>query len=259
MNKNVVVILLIVVFVSCKKKEEATTNSSNTGQSVQSVDPSHVYCYMQLWKNWWVTPSPSGGTFHSSSQPHAEAFFTNTPFSDEFIVDTLNGVDAGQVLINGDPLETSGFPNNVYYDNWQTSGNLTAPYNWVVTGSSTVPAFNYTSQSAFPSFSNVFSFPDTVHLNQNLSLNIGTINSDYTDAYIQVGGFYAGKIIINKLGYYSSIINVNSTDLQNNPPSSNVSSIILWLIKKQYKLVDNKTYKIQNVLAFRKDSVVFVP
>lgn len=260
------IIALVVLFmvVSCKKKDvnspSDSTNTSNNS-SHNTIDPNNIYGTISLYKHWWVTPYPAnfGGTFHVAPSYDADALFTATPFQDEMNINTPPppGILAGDILINGDPLEKYNIPSDVYYSNDQSSGTISPPFSWVITGSGEIPPFNFSPQSQFPEFSNVNIFPDTVYLNKNLSINLGTMN-DYTDAYLFVGAYAAGKINIIHNNYYSNIINVDSTNLQNNPPGPYDNQIQLFLIKKQYQSVAGKTYKFQNVLFFSKDSVVFM-
>jgi hypothetical protein len=193
MKKTIMKIILcfvtITVVFSCKKKETAptpaTTNSASGYYGVLSTIHFNVL---------------QGGVLTNYQyQGLTNVSFSSQPMINNGVVNN-SSVDAGNVSINSVLLKKMNATSLLYYND--TTNTLhTTPNLWIVSGSSSIPAFTFTNTNSYPTYSGYSSLKDTIKLGQSNSINLFGINganqievylSDYPQSHISTLKYVSG-------------------------------------------------------------------
>jgi hypothetical protein len=105
-------------------------------------------------------------------------------------------VDAGTITFNSKSLAKltnnsyvySDYTNPVYYDN----------ITWAVSGSSSIPAINYTEDKLMPAYSDYSSMPSTVTKTAGLTVNFGGSLSNADSVYVVVISAGNSKMVLKR-------------------------------------------------------------
>ena len=178
-NTFYAVALSTVIFSGCSKKEDVvadpTTNTPSTSNSTPSIKDGYG--------SFAAVHSVSYTTIAGITVPldvnTAVAAFYSSP-------GTTSLIDGGTVTLNTKSLTRSS--NNAY-----SYQNLTDPLSfnqvaWSVSGSSGVPAINYTDDKSFPDYSGYNSLPSTLTKANGLIVSLGGSISNADSVYVIVSG-----------------------------------------------------------------------
>ena len=179
-NTFFAVALSTLIFSSCTKTEEVIDNTQNTTTpSTSNTTPTINDGYGMLAAVTSVSYTTVQGITIPVNVNTATAGFFTAP-------GTNNMIDAGSVTLNSKALNKSS--NNAY-----VYQNLTDPLSfnqvtWSVSGSSGVPAINYTDDKPMPDFSGYNSLPSIITKANGLTVTLGGTVSNADSVYVVVSG-----------------------------------------------------------------------
>jgi hypothetical protein len=229
-NTFLAVALATVIVSGCTKTkdviEDPTTNSPNTGNGTPTIKDGYG--------SFAAVHSVSFTTVQGITIPldvnTAVSAFYSAPGSSSL-------VDAGTVTLNSKTLTKSS--NNAY-----SYQNLTDPLSfnqvaWSVSGSSGVPAINYTDDRSFPDYSGYNSLPATLTKANGLTVSLGGTISNADSVYVIVSG--GDKYVLKHMAGNASQCTFSASDLSiiGNTPFGMIQ-VAPWNYKKED--FNNKPY-----------------
>ncbi len=149
--------------------------------------------------------------------------------------------DGGAVTLNGKGLAKSS--NNAY-----SYQNLTDPLtfssvSWNVAGSSSVPAFSYSDDRAFPDYSGFSSLPATVTRSSGVTISLGSMVSNADSVYVILTD-YNNHSILKRLGGNASSCTFSAAELGGFTAGQGMVQVTPW----NYKAEDFSSKKFYFVL-----------
>lgn len=168
--------------------------------------------------------------------------------------------DAGAVDVNTFSLTKAD--NNAYYRNGfsptsptNVDLNFSSGSNWNVAGSSSVTAFTYNHNVAFPSYGGLATLPTTVTKSSNLSLNISSSNADSIYVAILSGSSTSTGTVIKRYGGTATNIVINSSDLSALTTTGSDGIAYLEVIPWRYNTatLNSKDYVFMKLAAYVKN------
>lgn len=163
---------------ACKKKDKdssANTTTSTTARILSTVNGSFLID---------KTVTADLDTI-SSARGDIYAYFSDTVHAlDNFNV--LNCSDIGRITVNNITLQRSLYQfNNSYLYKDTTATVFNSPIHVSATGGSGIAAFNYTNTTNYPVYTGFHALPDTVYINQGVTLHINNFfNADKVTVHI---------------------------------------------------------------------------
>ena len=182
------IILWIPFLFSCTKSGTVSGGSNSLNSS--NITPSNATSYdailsitgLQLLSNGNLSPMTN----------ICQAYFSNTLTP---IVNTATFVKVTRARINGTDLKFTGYQ---YED---TTYQVTyPPGTWAIDGLANIPSFTFTTNASMPMYTGYALLPDTIHVNQAVTINIsGLHGSDVTNVIISDGSNANGHIVAQVL------------------------------------------------------------
>lgn len=124
----------------------------------------------------------AGNTFSNLFSNHYAYFFKNPVTSG--MISPSTTVGAGTVSLNGIQFKYITSPSLIGYND-TTLTYINGPTNWICSGSGTVPAFSFTDNNSWPTFSGPSNLNDTIKLNQTNIIPLqGITNADSVDVWL---------------------------------------------------------------------------
>lgn len=162
------------------------------------------------------------------------------------VYDTSSFINGGNMVLNSIYLKK--LSNGSYED---TTKNISFSTNsWYISGSTQVPSFSYSYNSAFPKFNNNTLLPDTIIISKSIYLNLnGKISGNYDLVKLEI---WNGSNLISR--YISNNLTLQSSELSVLDPNF-PSTIILYVKKREVRSFSNKDYLFETVLMHIKDNI----
>lgn len=245
--KNLTLIALFwLTLFSCKKDVSHTpaTNTNNTG----GTNTTSYYGLMEAAKTHLLYYS--GGTLYdagTSSNLVSAGFSSQAYIDNGFIFGT--SIEAGTVSMNGVSLKQYS-PNPIRYSD--TTNTIPFPIqNWVISGSSQVPAFTFTNNDSVPIYTGYNLIPDTILKATGFSLPFtGLSGCDEFQLYIASGS----TNIIKKYTATTTAITVAPSELAAFPTGTIVFQ--LSFSKISFANAGGKNYKFKTSQLVQIGSIV---
>lgn len=211
-----------IVLAGCNKAEEVIPeNPSNSTPTTPSIQVSDGYGTLAAVRS--VSYTTVAGISVPVEVNTAVAAFYPSPGSTTFS-------DAGTVTINSKSLTKSS--NNAY-----VYQNLTDPLSfstvtWSVSGSSSVPAINYTEDRSLPSFSGYASLPTTITRSAGLTIALGSSVSGADSVYVVVAD-YNNHSLIKRVAGNASGCTITAAELAGFTAGQGMLQVVPWNYKSE--------------------------
>jgi hypothetical protein len=235
--KNLFIFLSsILLFTSCRKKDSPTpepapgTTGSTTNYTYGSMDLVYYTFY-------------NGNTF-AGNDSAASAIFFSDPLSAPASL-----LDAGTVTMNGTSLQ---YLSNTYRLFSATVHSTSSA--WAVSGSTVVPAINYTLTPNFPGFTGNAQLPDSFSISSGITISIlGVSNFGTNSIYVQIDDNMGGMVYKTiQPGNFSCTF--SHSELASLQPST-YASITVNLGNSVIQTFNGKNYGFGSTIVHRKNAI----
>jgi hypothetical protein len=210
------------IFTGCSKSSDVTPdNPTNTSSSAPSITVSDGYGALVAVRS--VSYTTVAGMTIPLEVNTAVAAFPTTMGGSTF-------ADGGTVTLNGKGLTKSS--NNAY-----VYQNLTDPLSfstqtWNVSGSSSVPAINYTENRPIPDYSGFSSLPATITKSAGVTISLGSAVTNADSIYVVVTD-YDKHSILKRLGGNAGECVFSASELAGFTAGQGMVQVCPWNFKSE--------------------------
>lgn len=237
MKQSFVIIILVVLFASCKSKDNpspdpapATTGSTASHYTYGSMDLLYYQYY-------------TGNTF-SNNDSAATAVFYSDP-----LYPATSVQNAGNVSLNSNALPNTSNHYQLFNVNVHTANSI-----WAVSGSSVVPAINYTFTPNFPLFTGNAQLPDSFSLSSGVNISLSGVSNFGTNSiFVQIHD-NLGASVYKTIQPGSFSCSFSSSELASFQ-ASNYATIIVNLGNSNIQTFGGKDYGIGCMLIHQKNGI----
>ncbi len=248
--KNLILILPALLYFSCKKDkttEPAPANNSNSSPAPTSTNVTKPY--NALFEVYKQQSQITSGTPFSFDWFYFNAHFSSTLTQNEGIpLSSLQNI--GSVYCNNSLLtENLGFTNKYQFST--TTSTVTAPYTWSITGSSALPAGNYTVNINTPNFNTPLTVLDSASKAQGFTVILpGTQSTDFIEVMFQ-NGFSLGQFINKRVAGNTTSVQFTNQELAT-IPTGTAAMLRIKLVNDSITSINNNLYNFRSTSVYQK-------
>jgi len=204
--------ICLLILDACHKNNNTTTTGGGGNTINSSITPSNATSYNAILSISSIQTLYGNNLLPSNN--YCKAYFSNSTTSN---YNTTTFVKVNNVNLNGTVFKF------LSYDYEDTTHNITYPSGiWNVNGLGNIPSFTFTVNNPIPSYIGYTSLPDTVHINQSITLPItGITGSDQTTITITDGSNANGHIVSQALLNSANSVTFSAYSLSNMSITSN--------------------------------------
>ncbi len=245
MKKISILCIALLSLVACKKTETpAPTPVTTTGTS--TGDYALFSSDQRVMLTGTVASSPSGAN---------RAYISNTALiNDNFISGSL--IDMGSVSLNGTAFQKNALSTPNYYSD-STYSAFSAPFNWVIGGSSAVPSFSFANTTPYPTYTGYTAIADSFVIASGITIPLTN---------------YSGVDEIEIFFYTiaGTTITTNVQELYNQPTSAyfsasdlstigsgKMATLVINFYKKNIQVINGKNYNFRTSYVVIKPNIKF--
>jgi hypothetical protein len=216
--------LAVLAIAGCSKSttdplNNTTTTTTSSGVSYHFNDASGMLVAVKT-----VTLISAGGlTFPSEMNVPLAVFPTS--------VGGGTYQDAGTVTFNTRSLAKQS--NNSYLYTDLTNPVSYDQQHWTVSGSSGVPAIDYSDNTPFPAYSGQSSLPTAVTRSSGLTVNLGSAISNADSVYVELISIGNSKTVLKRVGGSAGSAVFSTTDLSELATGSAYLEVVPWSYKTE--------------------------
>jgi hypothetical protein len=216
---------LSLIFSGCSKKTDDSSNPtppSSSGAPTPSFTLNNASGVLVALKT--VTQQTVAGITIPVEMNSPTAVFPSSPGSGNF-------VDAGTVTFNTKSL--SKLSNNSYIYNDALNPVDFTHTTWVVSGSTSVPAFNYTEDKQIPVFTDFSTLPASVPKTVGLTLNLSGKFTNADSVYVVLISTSNSKMVLKRMAGTGVSCSFSSNDLSVLGSGSGYLEVCPWNYKTE--------------------------
>jgi len=211
-------VAFLLIFTGCTEKTEVNPENPTNNNTTNNASFSFPNSYGTLVAVKSISYQVVAGIQIPIEVNTATAAFPSAPGSSTF-------VDAGGVTINTKAM-TKNTNNSYVYDdlvNPLDFNNVT----WNVAGGNSIPAFNYTDDNKWPSFSGFDALPATVTKSTGLTVALGNAVMNADSIYVIVADGN-GEFVLKRYGGNVAQATVTSNDLSSVASGTGMIQVVPW-------------------------------
>jgi hypothetical protein len=139
--------------------------------------------------------------------------------------------DAGTVTFNSKSLKKES---NNSYDYTDIANPVSYDQiHWIVSGSSGVPAIDYSNDRPVPAFTGHATLPTTISKSAGLTVNLGSAVTGADSVYVEVISASNSKTILKRTGGNAASVSFSASDLSTLGSGSGYLEVVPWNLKME--------------------------
>jgi|GEM_PF-1151707 hypothetical protein len=232
-------------------KNNSTTPGGPASTNSTTITPSTATSYFGI-LNITSAQTVQQGTSLYPAINICSAYFSNTAVPD---ITPSTFVKVDSLSLNGRRFKFSG------YEYQDTTYQITYPSaTWHVTGLAVIPSFTYTNATPLPTFTGYATLPDTIHINQQLTVAVtGVTGSDQTNVIISDGSNASGHTVSQVLGTGATSVTFPASSLSSLTTTTTTTSnafININCIKNNAQAVNGLPFNFQ--LSYQLNKTIYI-
>lgn len=239
MKKLTIILISLISIISCKKKDSspADSSSNNTSGTPVATGVQGLFTTEKF-------QTISNGTISPTSSNSSYAYVSNyNLIQSGYITGSL--VDIGTVSLNGVSFKKNYWSSDNSYKDTTVAASYNPPLDWIISGSSAIPSFSFSSNNPYPSYNGYNTILDSFDISSNISIPLsGVTDADEIQYYfVRTSPSYTNTNI-QTISASSTSLTFNTNDLATIGNSSNVY-LAVSLYKNNVQIINGKKYNFR--------------